>query len=113
MTRIETPLIVVDFDEEHTFDPPRGRDGFMVPGRIVEIRNEHHRATMAETRSALYGEDLANGYISGVEMFCVDQSEGMQIAALVCYEQCGQCGADVIGYHACEGVMGGFGDDER
>jgi hypothetical protein len=26
-------------------------------------------------------------------------------------EQCGQCGAEVLGYHACEGVPGGFGDD--
>lgn len=26
-------------------------------------------------------------------------------------EQCGQCGADVVAHHACEGVPGGFGDD--
>lgn len=28
-------------------------------------------------------------------------------------EQCGDCGAEILGYHRCEGVPGGFGDDEE
>lgn len=26
-------------------------------------------------------------------------------------EQCGDCGAEILGYHACQGVPGGFGED--
>jgi hypothetical protein len=27
-------------------------------------------------------------------------------------EQCGQCGAEILGYHACQGVPSGFSEDE-
>lgn len=27
-------------------------------------------------------------------------------------EQCGQCGEVILGYHRCQGVPGGFPDDE-
>jgi hypothetical protein len=27
-------------------------------------------------------------------------------------EQCSDCGAVILGYHACQGVPGGFGDDD-
>lgn len=27
--------------------------------------------------------------------------------------QCVDCGAEILGYHRCEGVPGGFGDDEE
>lgn len=26
-------------------------------------------------------------------------------------EQCTQCGSEILGHHACEGVPGGFGED--
>lgn len=28
-------------------------------------------------------------------------------------EQCSQCGAEILGHHSCQGVPGGFGDEEE
>jgi hypothetical protein len=46
-------------------------------------------------------ENAARGYRPGEPGFDAD----------ITNESCGDCGAEIIGYHACQGVPGGFGDE--
>lgn len=83
-----------------------------------EIEADPERVTVR-----IYAENPILGAITGTEVFGISPDDlqpwtddisidaWWPMAPGATHETCSQCGAEVIGHHACEGVPGGFGND--
>lgn len=74
-------------------------------------------ATLARERTGYAGIILVKDFDTGWRFLVDPAGESRLLGDLTVpnhgtVEQCGQCGAEILGYHVCQGVPGGFGDDD-
>lgn len=67
-----------------------------------------YRRTLQVDERDVYEVNVKLTETGGVSM---SARELVEIDDIAPHQQCSDCGAEVLGYHACEGVPGGFGDE--